>query len=56
MSQHIASDWYEQVRQHWAKAEATAPSKKRKKAWDEALVAPSETELEAREELSLIHI
>ena len=52
MSQHIASDWYEQVRQHWAKAEATAPSKKRKKAWDEALVAPSETELEAREEKS----
>ena len=49
MSQH-ESDWYEQVRQHWAKADATKPSKGRKKAWVEALVAPSETELEAREE------
>lgn len=49
MSQH-ESDWYEQVRQHWAKADATKPSKGRKKARDEALVAPSETELEAREE------
>lgn len=49
MSQH-ESDWYEQVRQHWAKADATKPSKKRKKAWDEALVAPSEKELEEREE------
>lgn len=50
MSQHIASDWYEQVLQHRAKAEAATPSKKRKKDWDEALVAPSEKELEAREE------
>ena len=49
MSQH-ESDWYEQVHQHWAKADATKPSKKRKKAWDEALVAPSEKELEEREE------
>ena len=49
MLQH-ESDWYEQVRRHRAKAEAATPSKKRKKDWDEALVAPSEKELEAREE------
>lgn len=49
MLQH-ESDWYEQVLQHRAKAEAATPSKKRKKDWDEALVAPSEKELEAREE------
>lgn len=50
MSQHYESEWLAQVRQHWAKADATKSSKGRKKAWDEALVAPSETELEAREE------
>lgn len=52
MSQHYESEWLAQVRQHWAKADATKPSKGRKKAWDEALVAPSETELKAREEKS----
>ena len=50
MSQHYESEWLAQVRQHWAKADATKSSKGRKKAWDEALVAPSEKELEAREE------
>ena len=46
MSQHYESEWLAQVRQHWAKADATKSSKGRKKAWDEALVAPSEKELE----------
>ena len=49
MSQY-ESDWYEQVRQLLAKDEAVKPLKERKKAWVEALVAPSETELEVREE------
>lgn len=52
MSQHIDSDWYEQVRQHLAKDEAVKLSKKRKKDWDEALTAPTEEEFEAREEKS----
>lgn len=50
MSQHIDSDWYEQVRQLLAQDEAVKPPKKRKKDWDEALVAASEKELEERDE------
>lgn len=50
MSQHHENDWMAQVRQHWAKANATKPSKRRKKEWDLALTEPSEKELEEREE------
>lgn len=52
MSQHSDSHWLAQVRQHRASADNTRPTKRRKKEWDEALVAPTEGELEERREKS----